>query len=59
VILALPERPETQPFWQLVAERGLVWRALKRVARPDLATPISIYELADIRRAPDAVRLRL
>ena len=46
VILALPDRPETQPFWQLVGEAGLRQRALRHVARPDLATPITIYRLS-------------
>ena len=50
VILGLPDRPETRPFWRLVAGAGLTQRALRHIARPDLATPITIYELNEARR---------
>lgn len=45
VILGIPDRPETRPFWDCVAMHNLAWRYLRRIARPDLATPISICQL--------------
>lgn len=45
VILALPERAETAPFLELADQVGLRRRRLRRAARPDLATSISIHQL--------------
>jgi hypothetical protein len=62
VVLAIPERPETNPFFGLARSRGFATRRLRRCARPDLATPVSVWQLAPVlaadeppdRPAPDA-----
>ena len=48
----MPERPETAPFLDLVDQTGLLRRRLRRVARPDLATAISIHQFIFVPAQP-------
>ncbi|KAK9905585.1 hypothetical protein WJX75_002525 [Coccomyxa subellipsoidea] len=44
IILALPDRPETLLFFSAADVAGMTWRRLSHFSRPDLATPLSIYQ---------------
>ena len=45
VILAMPDRQETSAFLETASQHGFVWRCLRQVQKPDLLTPVSIYQL--------------
>ncbi|DBA70351.1 TPA: hypothetical protein ACH3X2_011772 [Trebouxia sp. C0005] len=45
VILAMPDREETSAFLETASKHGFVWRCLRQVQKPDLLTPILIYQL--------------
>ncbi len=45
VILAMPDRQETSAFLDTASKHGFVWRCLRQVQKPDLLTPVSIYQL--------------
>ncbi|CAL8471813.1 g11355 [Coccomyxa elongata] len=49
ILLALPDRPETQQFFGAADLAGLTWRRLSHFCPPDPATPVSIYQF--VRRA--------
>ena len=56
----MPERPETTPFLKLVDHAGLLRRRLRRVTRPDLATPISLHQFIFVPAQPTpAQRVKL
>ncbi|BDA47728.1 probable pyridoxal phosphate phosphatase PHOSPHO2 [Coccomyxa sp. Obi] len=44
ILLALPDRPETQHFFGAADVAGLTWRRLSHSCPPDPATPVSIYQ---------------
>lgn len=44
VILAMPDRQESASFLELARAHGLIWRLLRHVQKPDLLTPVSIYQ---------------
>ena len=45
VILAMPDRQETSAFLETASKHGFIWRCLRQVQKPDLLTPVSIYQL--------------
>ena len=45
VILAMPDRQETSAFLETASKHGFIWRCLRQVRKPDLLTPVSIYQL--------------
>lgn len=45
VILAMPDRQETSAFLEAASKHGFFWRCLRQVQKPDLLTPVSIYQL--------------
>lgn len=45
MVLAAPDRPESRPFFHLAQQKGFAWRVLRRARRPDLPTPVFIYQL--------------
>ena len=45
VILAMPDRQESFDFLETASKHGFVWRCLRQVQKPDLLTPVSIYQL--------------
>ena len=44
VILAMPDRQESASFLEVARAHGLIWRLLRHVQKPDLLTPVSIYQ---------------
>lgn len=44
VILAMPDRQETVSFLETAATHGLIYRLLHHILKPDLLTPVSIYQ---------------
>ncbi len=44
ILLALPDRPETERFFGAADLAGLTWRRLSHLCPPDPATPVSIYQ---------------
>ena len=45
VILAMPDRQETSAFLETASKHGFIWRCLRQVRKPDLLTPVTIYQL--------------
>ena len=44
VILAMPDRQESASFLEVATAHGLIWRRLSHVQKPELLTPVSIYQ---------------
>lgn len=44
VILAMPDWQETVSFLETAATHGLIYRLLHHIQKPDLLTPVSIYQ---------------
>lgn len=44
VILAMPDRQETVSFLETAAAHGVIFRLLHHIQKPDLLTPVSIYQ---------------
>ena len=44
IILAMPDRQETVSFLETAAAHGLIHRLLHHIQKPDLLTPVSIYQ---------------
>ncbi len=64
VILAMPDRQETSAFLETASEHGFIWRCLRQVQKPDLLTPVSIYQLVlgpkpsqDVLKCPSSVSM--
>ena len=45
VILAMPDRQESATFLATVTHSGFRWRRLRHLHKPELLTPVSIYQL--------------
>ncbi|DBA97088.1 TPA: putative phosphatase phospho1 [Trebouxia sp. C0004] len=41
----MPDRQETLAFLETASKHGFIWRCLRQVQKPDLLTPVSIYQL--------------
>lgn len=41
----MPDRQESADFLDTAAQHGFIWRSLRRIQKPDLLTPVSIYQL--------------
>ncbi len=60
VILTMPDRQETSAFLETASKHGFIWRCLRQVQKPELLTPVSIYQLVlGPKPSQDVLKLQL